>query len=176
MTSSPFSFSLDRRHFLAGAASLAALSRRFHHECQCAKHGHAQERWSAEKLGIGGGSTTDNLDPRILKDWVPVKSGLHDHEWPRGDRRQQSRRARNFRELESQPGAVEWSSSCARASRSITQEFDGRNVIYSINLHRGETTSAARSCLRLKSVDKLSDTEVKIVLESGNADLPYILF
>lgn len=176
MTSSPFSFSLDRRHFLAGAASLAALSAGFITDAS-AQGADTPKKGGVLKLGIGGGSTTDNLDPRILKDWVPVNqafmimNGLveidaSNHAVPE-----------LFESWEAQPGAVEWVFKLRQGvtfhnGKTLTVE----DVIYSINLHRGETTSAARSVASaLKSVDKLSDTEVKIVLESGNADLPYIL-
>ncbi|SOC90705.1 peptide/nickel transport system substrate-binding protein [Rhizobium sp. AN5] len=176
MTSSPFSFSLDRRHFLAGAASLAALSAGFITDAS-AQGADTPKKGGVLKLGIGGGSTTDNLDPRILKDWVPVNqafmimNGLveidaSNHAVPE-----------LFESWEAQPGAVEWVFKLRQGvtfhnGKTLTVE----DVIYSINLHRGETTSAARSVASaLKSVDKISDTEVKIVLESGNADLPYIL-
>jgi peptide/nickel transport system substrate-binding protein len=50
------------------------------------------------------------------------------------------------------------------------------NIIYSINLHRGETTSGARSLAsEFTDVAKIDAATVKITLTSGNADLPYIL-
>lgn len=157
MTSSPFSFSLDRRHFLAGAASLAALSAGFITDAS-AQGADTPKKGGVLKLGIGGGSTTDNLDPRILKDWVPVNqafmimNGLveidaSNHAVPE-----------LFESWEAQPGAVEWVFKLRQGvtfhnGKTLTVE----DVIYSINLHRGETTSAARSVASaLKSVDKLA--------------------
>jgi peptide/nickel transport system substrate-binding protein len=166
MTSSPFSFAINRRGFLAGAAGLTALSAGFITDAR-AQGAETPKKGGVLKLGIGGGSTTDNLDPRILKDWVPVNqafmimNGLVEID------------ANNqavpelFESWEAQPGAVEWTFKLRQGvtfhnGKALTVE----DVIYSINLHRGETTSAARSvAAALKAVEKVSESEVKIVLE-----------
>ena len=54
--------------------------------------------------------------------------------------------------------------------------LDADDIIYSLNLHRGETKSAAKDLLSaITDIKKLSATQIAITLSSGNADLPYNL-
>lgn len=128
-------------------------------------------------LGIGGGSTTDDVDVRKLQDWVPVNqaymlmNGLIEID------------ANNeaipelLESWEAAEGAADW---LFKVRQGVTFH-DGKtltadDIVYSLNLHRGDTTSAARSIAQaFKSVEKVSENEVRITLENGNADLPYIL-
>jgi peptide/nickel transport system substrate-binding protein len=171
-------FELTRRGFMAGTAglSMATAGGLFGIPAFAAAE-EKPKKGGVLKLGIGGGSTTDNFDPRILKDWVPVNqaymvmNGLVEID------------ANNnaipelFESWETKPGATEWT---FKVRQGVTfhngKALTADDIIYSLNLHRGETTSAARStAAQLADVVKVSDSEVKIVLTSGNADLPYIL-
>jgi len=50
------------------------------------------------------------------------------------------------------------------------------DAIYSINLHRGQTKSgAAGRSKAIKDVKKLTDTQIQVTLEGGDADFAYVL-
>ena len=120
-------------------------------------------------LGIGGGSTTDDVDVRKLQDWVPVNqaymlmNGLIEID------------AKNeaipelFESWETSQGATEW---LFKVRQGVTFH-DGKtltadDVVYSLDLHRGDTKSAARSIAEaFTSVEKVSDSEVRITLADG---------
>ncbi|WP_334174101.1 ABC transporter substrate-binding protein [Pseudoxanthobacter sp.] len=179
MTDSTRLFTPTRRGLLAGAAAgfgALALGGAF----LPGAAGAAEEtprRGGVLKLGIGGGSTTDTLDPRKLTDWVPVNqaymlmNGLIEINW------HNEAEPELFESWEAKPGAVEW---VFRVRKGVSfhngKPLTVEDVIYSINLHRGDTTSAARAIAeQIKDVKKLSDSEVGITLSSGNADLPFVL-
>src|SRR5690349_12801008 len=73
MSQTKSSFDLSRRQFMAGAAGLGITTLA---SGLIVPSAFAQEatpkRGGVLKLGIGGGSTTDNFDIRVLNDWVPV--------------------------------------------------------------------------------------------------------
>ncbi len=164
---------ISRRGLLAGAAGmglvgLSGLPLR------------AQEtprKGGTLKLGISGGSTTDDFDIRKLADWVPVNqaymvmNGLVEID---SDNIAQPEL---FSAWEAEEGAAAWVFDIREGvtfhnGKSLTAD----DVIYSLNLHRGESSSAARSILApITEIEKLSDLQIRITLESGNADLPYLL-
>ena len=179
MTDSTRLFTPTRRGLLAGAAAgFGALA--LGGALLPGAAGAAEEtprRGGVLKLGIGGGSTTDTLDPRKLTDWVPVNqaymlmNGLIEINW------HNEAEPELFESWEAKPGAVEW---VFRVRKGVSfhngKPLTVEDVIYSINLHRGDTTSAARAIAeQIKDVKKLSDSEVGITLSSGNADLPFVL-
>ncbi|WP_172125241.1 MULTISPECIES: ABC transporter substrate-binding protein [unclassified Devosia] len=179
MPKNPSPHALSRRQVLAGAAGLGftALASGL-----LVPSAQAQEatpkRGGVLKLGVGGGSTTNNFDIRVLNDWVPVNhaymvfNGLVEID------KDNMVQPELFESWEPSPDAREWTFKIRQGvtfhnGKTLTAE----DILYSLNLHRGEaSTSAARSTAsQFADVVKLSETEIKIVLESGNADLPYIL-
>ena len=181
MTEHRNDFNLTRRTFMTGAAGLGLLavtgmSGLITSPAAAATDG-TPKKGGVLKLGIGGGSTTDNFDPRLLKDWVPVNqaymlmNGLVEID------------ANNkavpelFESWEPSANAKEWT---FKIRQGVTfhngKTLDADDIIYSINLHRGETASAARAlAAEFADVAKDGDDKVRITLKSGNADLPYIL-
>jgi len=170
-------FELNRRGFLAGAAGLglSTLASGLLVPSAFAQTAETGKRGGVLKLGIGGGSTTDNFDTRILKDWVPVNqaymvmNGLVEID------SENKAVPELFESWEAAPGAVEWT---FKVRQGVTfhngKTLTADDVLYSLNLHRGDTTSGARStAAQFADVVKVSDSEIKIVLASGNADLPY---
>lgn len=165
-----------RRQFLAalGAVTLAS-GLIVPHSAAVAQA--APRRGGALKLGIGGGSTTDNLDPRILADWVPLNqaymlmNGLveidaHNKAVPE-----------LLESWEAETGAVVWH---LKVRQGVTfhngKPLTADDVLYSLNLHRGQTTSAARSAAAsIKGLEKAGEHEITLTLAAGNADLPYLL-
>lgn len=68
MTTRGTGFQIGRRGLLAGAAGLSALSL-LPGQLRAED---APKRGGLLRMGIGGGSTTDDFDLRKLNDWVPV--------------------------------------------------------------------------------------------------------
>lgn len=164
-----------RRGLLLGAAGLGlatasgSLNRAFAQD--------TPRKGGVLKLGMGGGSTTDTLDPRVMTDWVPLNqafmlmNGLVEID------RDNQAVPELLESWEAKPGAAEWVFTLRQGvtfhnGKALTVE----DVVYSINLHRGESTSAARAIAeQIKDVRKLSDSQIAIELTGGNADLPYLL-
>jgi peptide/nickel transport system substrate-binding protein len=129
------------------------------------------------RLGLGGGSTTDSCDPRSYTDSVMVDAGraLFNGlvEWG-----QDGKPAPELAESwEARPGAAEW---VLNLKKGVTftngKTFDADDAIYSINLHRGQTKSGAAGAFKaVKDVKKLSDSQISIALDSGDADFAYVL-
>jgi peptide/nickel transport system substrate-binding protein len=173
MTSISKGLILDRRSLIAGASALGIAG-------LMGRPALAQEtpvRGGVFVMGIGGGSTTDDFDLRKLTDWVPVNqaymvmNGLVEID------KDNVAQPELFESWTAAEGAVEWT---FKVRQGVTfhngKTLTADDIIYSLNIHRGETTSAAVSvAAAFKDVAKVSDSEVKITLESGNADLPYVL-
>ncbi len=169
----PNAFNLNRRQLMAGmaGAGLVGLS-----GLPLAAQT-TPVRGGVLVMGIGGGSTTDDVDVRKLQDWVPVNqaymlmNGLVEID---ADNRAVPEL---FESWEAAEGADDW---VFNVRQGVTfhngKTLTADDVVYSLNLHRGDTTSSARSIAEaFKTVEKLSDSQVRITLESGNADLPYVL-
>ncbi|MFK4810645.1 ABC transporter substrate-binding protein [Devosia sp. ZW T5_3] len=173
------SFDLSRRQFMAGAAGLGltTLASGLIVPSAMAQEA-APRRGGVLKMGIGGGSTTDNFDIRVLNDWVPVNQAYMVFNGLVEIDKDNRVRPELFESWEPSADAKEWTFTIRQGvtfhnGKTMTAE----DILYSLNLHRGaDTTSAARStAAQFADVVKVSDTEIKFVLESGNADLPYIL-
>ncbi|MCW6509508.1 ABC transporter substrate-binding protein [Lichenifustis flavocetrariae] len=129
------------------------------------------------RLGMTGGATSDSLDPRAVTDWVPVNlafqvmNGLVEI-----DEKNQPV-PELLERWEAKPGFAEWVFDVRRGvTFSNGKTLDADDIIYSLNLHRGETKSAAKATLGdITDVRKLSSHQVDITLSSGNVDLPYLL-
>jgi peptide/nickel transport system substrate-binding protein len=129
------------------------------------------------RMGIGGGSTTDSLDPTSWNDSVPINAGnafLGALIEVGADMKPIPELAESW---ESKPGAVEW---IFNLRRGVTfhngKTFTADDAIYSINLHRGKTKSgAAGSFKAIADVKKLGDYQISITLNSADAEFPMVL-
>jgi peptide/nickel transport system substrate-binding protein len=80
--------------------------------------------------------------------------------------------------LEPSDNAQEW---VCNVRKGITfsngKTLDADDIIYSLNLHRGEgsKSGAAGPMKPIKDIVKMDANQVKIVLEAPDADLPYVL-
>lgn len=179
----------DRRSFLLGSAGIGLLSTGLISSnlsnmvanaiLPSAMAGETSQpkRGGILKMGIGGGSTSDNLDPRLLKDWVPVNqaymimNGLVEID------KDGKAIPELFESWQPSPDAKSWTFKLRQGvefhnGKSLTVE----DVLYSLNLHRGDTISGARSiAAAFAQIEKISDSEIRIVLTDANADLPYVL-
>ncbi len=129
------------------------------------------------RLGVGGGSTTDSLDPASWNDTVPTASGNAFYD-PLIDVSPENKPLPGLAvSWEAKPGATEW---VFNLRRGVTfhngKTFSADDAIYSINMHRGKTKSgAAGSFSAITDVKKLSDTQIIITLKSADAEFPMVL-
>ena len=170
---------VSRREFLGRAAALgagAALVSSMVGSIEA----HAAEtprKGGTLRLGLGGGSTTDSTDPASYNDSVMIDAsraifnGLV--EWGQ-DGKPVPELVESW---EAKPGAAEWVLNLRKGvSFSNGKTFGADDAIYSINLHRGQTKSGAAGSFKvIKDVKKLSDSQIIVTLDSGDADFPYVL-
>lgn len=129
------------------------------------------------RLGVGGGSTTESLDPTTWNDTVPTASGnafLGALIEVGPDMRPIPELATSW---EAKPGAVEWIFNLRKGVEfHNAKTFNADDAIFSINLHRGKTKSgAAGSFSSIVDVKKLNDYQISITLKSADADFPMVL-
>ena len=129
------------------------------------------------RLGLGGGSTTDSLNPMSWNDSVMIDvgfgifNGLVENA---SDNRPTPELAEKF---EPKPGAAEWIFTLRKGVQFHNgKEFDADDAVYSLNLHRGETKSGAAGPMKaIADVKKLDKYQIQISLAAGDADFPTIL-
>lgn len=165
---------LDRRQMLLGASALglsAALG-----TVPAFAQG-APKKGGTLRLGMEGGSPSDSLDPRTYADSIPIAMSLM--LWnnlveiaDNGDATGEL-----FESWTVKPGAADWTFNVRKGITFTSgKTLDADDVIYSINLHRGETKSPAKSLLAgISDIKKISATQVQILMTEGNVDLPYNL-
>ncbi len=165
---------LDRRQLVLGASAVG-LSAAFGTGSALAQG--APKKGGTLRLGMEGGSPSDSLDPRTYADSIPIAMSLM--LWnnlievaDNGDATGEL-----FESWDVKPGATDW---VFNVRKGITftsgKTLDADDVIYSLNLHRGETKSPAKANLAtVKEVRKLNANQVEIILSEGNVDLPYNL-
>lgn len=165
---------MDRRQLLAAAAALG-LSTKFGTGAAFAAE---PKKGGILRLGMEGGSASDSLDPTTYADSIPIAYSLMF--WnglveigPDG-----TAQGEVLESWEAKPGAVEWVFNVRKdlvfgSGKPLTAD----DVIYTINMHRGENTkSPAKPLLEpITEIKKLADHQISITLNSGNADLPYVL-
>jgi peptide/nickel transport system substrate-binding protein len=162
---------LDRRELLAGGAALGlGLSARG------AMAADAPKKGGTLRLGMEGGSASDSLDPRTYADSIPISygwqlwNGLVEID-EKGDPSPELAES-----WEAKPGAVEWIFNIRKGIQfGSGKTLDADDVIYSLNLHRGETKSGAKDLMAgVKDIKKLTANQIQITLNSGDAGLPSI--
>jgi peptide/nickel transport system substrate-binding protein len=129
------------------------------------------------RLGLGGGSTTDSLEPGSYTDsvMIGIGHGLFNGlvEWAR-DGKPIPELATSW---EAKSGATEYILNLRKGvSFSNGKEFDADDAVYSINLHRGETKSGAAGPMKvIKDVKKLDKYQIQVSLTEADADFAYVL-
>lgn len=162
---------LDRRNFLGGAAALG-LSASISPISALAQA--SPKKGGTLRMGMEGGSPSDSLDPRSYADAIAISYSLMF--WnqlteidSKGNVTPELAESWEFK-----PGAKEWVFNIRKGVPFTSGKMlDADDVIYSINLHRGETKSPAKQLMdQIKEIKKLSPTQLQITLGNGNADLP----
>jgi peptide/nickel transport system substrate-binding protein len=165
---------LDRRQLVLGASAAglaAALG------AAPAMAAAAPKKGGTLRLGMEGGSPSDSLDPRTYADSIPISISLM--LWnclvevaDNGDAVGEL-----FESWEVKPGATDWVFNIRKGITFTSgKTLDADDVIYSLNMHRGETKSPAKAQLaEIADIKKINANQVQIVLSSGNLDLPFNL-
>ena len=162
---------VDRRELMAGAAALG-----LGFSATGARADDAPKKGGTLRLGMEGGSASDSLDPRTYADSIPISYGwqlwnglveIDEKGDPVGELAES---------WEAKPGAVEWIFNIRKGvTFSSGKTLDADDVIYSLNLHRGETKSGAKDLLSgIKDIKKLSANQIQITLSSADAGLPSV--
>jgi peptide/nickel transport system substrate-binding protein len=161
---------LDRRELMAGAAALGLGL-----QMSPALAADTPKKGGTLKLGMEGGSASDSLDPRTYADSINITYG-----WQLWNGLVEVDAQGNpIPELaegwEARPGAASWVFDLRKdVTFTSGKTLDADDVIYSLNLHRGETKSGAKDLLKpIKEIKKLTANQIEITLSDGDADLPY---
>ncbi|MDQ0467041.1 ABC transporter substrate-binding protein [Labrys wisconsinensis] len=167
---------LDRRELMAGAAALGlGFGFGMGSMAGSALADDAPKKGGTLRLGMEGGSASDSLDPRTYADSIPISYGwqiwnglteVDSHGNIAGELAES---------WEAKPGATAWVFNIRKGVTFTSgKTLDADDVIYSLNLHRGETKSGAKDLLSgITDIKKLNANQIEITLKSGDADLPY---
>ena len=165
---------LDRRQMILGASAVglsAALG------SVPAIAAGAPKKGGTLRIGAEGGSPSDSLDPRTYADSIPISISLM--LWnclvevaDNGDATGEL-----FESWEVKPGAADWTFNIRKGITFTSgKTLDADDVIYSLNLHRGETKSPAKALLAdITDIKKINANQVQILMSNGNLDLPFNL-
>ena len=128
------------------------------------------------RLGSAGGSTTDSMVPGTLSHTMPqtvnqcLRNMLVEVDY-------QGNAVPELAESwEASPDAAKWTFKLRKGVEFHNgKTMDAEDVIYSFNLHRGETKSAAKGvCEPITDIKADGKNTVIFTLAEGNADFPYI--
>ena len=176
--STPIGALMSRREFVgrasaAGVVSAAMVSG----GATAAPAAQAPRKGGILRVGSAGGSTTDGLDPRTWTDSVTLVCGFTACNMLVENGQDNTPIPELAESWEAKPGAAEWVFNLRKGVPfSNGKEFDADDAIYSLNLHRGATKSGAAGPMKvIKDITKLDKHQIRIVLETGDADLPYVL-
>jgi peptide/nickel transport system substrate-binding protein len=170
----PSGLLMDRRELLAGAAALGLSAGLAGWPAMAAD---TPKKGGTLRLGMEGGSASDSLDPRTYADSIPISYGYQIFNgFVELDEKGEAK-GELLESWETKPGATEWIFNVRKGIQFHSgKTLDADDIIYSLNLHRGETKSAAKDLISaISDIKKLSPTQIGITLSSGNADLPYNL-
>ena len=165
---------LDRRELLAGASALGLAFGAMNGPAFAAD---TPKKGGTLRLGMEGGSASDSIDPRTYADSVPISYGYQIFNGMVEIDKDGNATGELLESWETKPGATDW---VFNVRKGVTfhsgKTLDADDIIYSLNLHRGETKSAAKDLLSaISDIKKVNANQIAITLSSGNADLPYNL-
>ena len=165
---------IDRRQLIAGASAVG-LGAAFASAPAMAQG--APKKGGVLRLGMEGGSASDSLDPRTYADSIMIGTSLMIWNTLVEIDTKGNATPELAESWESKPGALEWVFNIRKDIKfGSGKALDADDVIYSINLHRGETKSPAKGLLAaVKDITKVNANQIQITLSAGNADLPFIL-
>lgn len=176
--SQPDLFNISRRTFMKGASGLGAgavmapslLRPAFAEEMK-------PKRGGTLKVAVGGGSSTNSLDPTTYDDFV-----MNDIAFQFANRLTQADgKGKIVPDLaeswEASPDAKVWRFKLRKADFHHGKPLEAQDAVWSINLHRGKDSKSAAKPLLSTVTDVRADGKDTVVVElsGGNADLPAIM-
>ena len=165
---------LDRRQLILGASAVGLAGTLGASSAMAAEK---PKKGGTLRLGMEGGSPSDSLDPRTYADSIPIAMSLMLWNNLVEVADDGSATPELFEKWEVKPGAADWTFTIRKGITFTSgKTLDADDVIYSINLHRGETKSPAKALLAdITEITKISANQIQIVMKKGNIDLPYNL-
>lgn len=169
---------LSRRTFMGGAAALGGAAFLAGSVQPIRAETDAPRRGGNLVVGLENASSGDTLDPARLVGRYIIVVGLQLYDGLVEIDETLKVRPALAESWESKPGAAEW---IFKVRKGVTfhngKELTAADVVYSLNRHRGkDSQSAAKSLLApITGIEATGQHEVTIRLDSGLADLPYLL-
>jgi peptide/nickel transport system substrate-binding protein len=169
---------ISRRRFIASSAALgagAALATSLPSSSGLAE---TPKQGGTLRQGLGGASTSDSFDPATWSNDVALNLGFQTmNALVEIDSKLQAT-PELAESWEAKPGAAEWIFNIRKGVHFHNgKELDADDVIYSLHRHMGPNSkSGAKGQLSgIKEIKKSSPHQITVLLDSGNADLPYNL-
>src|ERR1700753_894735 len=135
---------VDRRQLMAGGAALG-MSAAFAGPSFAAD---TPKKGGTLRLGMEGGSASDSLDPRTYADSIPISYGWQIWNGLVEMDANGAAVGELAESCEAKPGATTWIFNIRKGITFTSgKKLDAEDVIYSLNLHRGETKSGAKDLL-----------------------------
>lgn len=169
---------ITRREFLAQASALGLMAAVSPALLSTSAQAAAPKKGGRLRLGVAGGSTTDSLDPGLAEDAFMQNLG-----WQlRNCLVEIDADGNPIPELaeswESSPDAAKWTFKLRKGVEFHNgKTLDSKDVVFSINHHRGkESKSAAKGIVDpIKDIKADGKDTVVFTLEGGNADFLFIV-
>ena len=167
---------LSRREFMKRATALGIAATTAASLCSGAAH--AANKGGRLRVGMAHGSTTDTLDPATTENSLMtlLTYGIHNHVAEVGSSgKLEPEIAESW---EASPDAKEWTFNIRKDVEFHNgKTMDADDVVASVNHHRHEDShSAARALLTaITEIKAQGKDTVKVTLDGGNADFPFII-
>jgi peptide/nickel transport system substrate-binding protein len=169
---------VSRREFMARAAAVGVTSAMASALFTQSARAQTPKKGGTLIIGVDGGSSSDSLDPGTYSSsYMQVVGHQFGNCLVEIDSKGQA-----IPELaeswEAKPGATEW---VFKLRKGVTfhngKEMTAKDVVYSLNHHRGEGSKSGAAGV-MKPITDIKETgphEITVTLNSGNADLPYVM-
>jgi peptide/nickel transport system substrate-binding protein len=167
---------ITRREFIARVSALGLMAAVSPALLGTAAEAAGPKRGGRLRLGSAGGSTTDSMDPGTLSHTMPQTT----NQCLRNMLVEVDYKGNAVPELaeswEASADAAKWTFKLRNGVEFHNgKTMDAEDVIYSFNVHRGETKSAAKGVVEpIKDIKADGKSTVIFTLAEGNADFPYI--
>jgi peptide/nickel transport system substrate-binding protein len=169
---------ISRRDFLTRLSALGITTALSHSIFTAPAHANNPKKGGKLRIGLGGGSTTDSLDPATMTDAM-----TYNINWQiRNCLTEVDNKGNLISELaeswESSSDAKKWIFKLRRDVEFHNgKSLEADDVVFSLNHHRGAISkSAAKSIVNpIESIKSDGRNTVVFILKEGNADFPFLM-